>query len=120
MNQPLTILCIASYFKGDMFLRTLKSLGCKVLLLSSKNLEHKPWSHDCIDEIFYGDVTGDNWNMENVKKGLAYVLRSHKVDRIVALDDYDVERGAYLREHFRIAGMGQTTARYSATNSPCA
>ncbi len=112
MNQPLTILCIASYFKGDMFLRTLKKLGCKVLLLTAKNLEHKPWSHDCIDEIFYGDVTGDSWNMENVTRGLAYVLRSHKVDRIVALDDYDVERGAHLREHFRIAGMGQTTARY--------
>jgi biotin carboxylase len=30
----------------------------------------------------------------------------------VALDDFDVEKGAELREHFRIPGMGQTTARH--------
>jgi biotin carboxylase len=34
------------------------------------------------------------------------------VDRIVALDDFDVERAAQLREEFRVPGMGQTTARY--------
>ena len=28
------------------------------------------------------------------------------------LDDFDVEKAAFLREHFRIPGMGQTTARY--------
>ena len=39
-------------------------------------------------------------------------MRSKKIDRIVALDDFDVEKGAYLREHFQISGMGQTTARH--------
>ncbi|MCK7527222.1 MAG: ATP-grasp domain-containing protein [Ignavibacteriales bacterium] len=34
------------------------------------------------------------------------------IDRIVALDDYDVERAAALREHLRCPGMGDTTARY--------
>ena len=31
---------------------------------------------------------------------------------IVALDDFDVETAAKLREHLRIPGMGDTTARY--------
>jgi biotin carboxylase len=31
---------------------------------------------------------------------------------VVSLDDFDVEKGAAIREHFRIAGMGQTTCRY--------
>ncbi|QUV80467.1 ATP-grasp domain-containing protein [Chloracidobacterium thermophilum] len=36
----------------------------------------------------------------------------HRIDRIVALDDFDVETAAALREHLRIPGMGETTARY--------
>ena len=35
-----------------------------------------------------------------------------KIDRIVALDDFDVEKAASLREHLRVPGMGDTTARY--------
>ncbi|HEU4532983.1 MAG TPA: hypothetical protein VFS00_02655, partial [Polyangiaceae bacterium] len=38
--------------------------------------------------------------------------RSRPVDRIVALDDYDVEVAAMLREHLRVGGMGESTARY--------
>ena len=34
------------------------------------------------------------------------------LDRIVALDDFDVETAALLREHLRVPGMGETTARY--------
>jgi biotin carboxylase len=50
--------------------------------------------------------------MEDVAAGLAWMMRKHKIDRIVSLDDFDVEKGAFLREHFRIPGMGQTTARH--------
>jgi hypothetical protein len=39
-------------------------------------------------------------------------MRSRKIDRVVALDDFDVEKAALIRETFRIDGMGQTTARY--------
>jgi carbamoylphosphate synthase large subunit len=48
----------------------------------------------------------------HVINGLAYLMRSRTVDCIVALDDYDVELAAFLREHFRIPGMGETTMRY--------
>jgi biotin carboxylase len=34
------------------------------------------------------------------------------IDRIVALDDFDVETAALMREHLRVPGMGDTTARY--------
>src|SRR5262249_55537083 len=38
--------------------------------------------------------------------------RTVPIDCLVALDDYDVELVSALREHFRIPGMGQTTARF--------
>jgi biotin carboxylase len=40
------------------------------------------------------------------------MARSRKIDRIVALDEFDMETAATLREHLRIPGMGLTTMRY--------
>ncbi len=91
----------------------LKACGAKVLLLTSKRHEDKAWPHESLDNIFYMDADERNhWDMNDVIKGLAWLMRSEKIDRIVSLDDFDVEKGALLREEFRIAGMGQTTSRY--------
>lgn len=113
MNKPLTFLCIASYYKGNRFMQALKKCGARVILLTSKKHEDKAWPRESLDNIFYMDADERNhWDMHNVIKGLAWLLRGEKIDRIVSLDDFDVEKGALLREEFRIAGMGQTTARY--------
>ena len=113
MSRPITFLCVSSYFKGNDFLRGAKEAGAKVYFLTSKKLEDKPWAREAIDEIFYVQQGPENeWHMPDVINGLAWLMRSHKIDRIVALDDFDVEKGAELREHFRIPGMGQTTARH--------
>ena len=50
--------------------------------------------------------------MEDVIYGVSFLSRKHKLNRIVALDDFDVEKAASLREHLRTPGMGDTTARY--------
>jgi hypothetical protein len=44
---------------------------------------------------------------------VAYLARSRPFDRIVALDDFDIEVAAYLREHFRLnsTGHGESQAR---------
>jgi hypothetical protein len=111
--QNLGFLCISTYFKGNDFLKACKEAGNTVYLLTDKALEHKPWVRDSIDEFFYVEKDKDgNFDMDNVITGLAYTMRNHKIDRIVALDDFDVEKAAHLREHFRIPGMGQTTARH--------
>lgn len=109
----MTILCVSSYFKGSKFITAAKAEGATVYLLTSISLKDEPWPKESIDEMFYVEEENDqDWNMANIIKGLAYTLRSKKVDRIVALDDFDVERAAQLREEFRVPGMGQTTARY--------
>jgi|CXWK01.1.fsa_nt_gi hypothetical protein len=91
----------------------LKACGARVILLTSKRHEDKAWPHESIDRIYYMDSDERNhWVMPDVIKGLAWTMRSEHIDRIVSLDDFDVEKGALLREEFRIAGMGQTTARY--------
>jgi biotin carboxylase len=113
MSRPTAFLCIASYFKGEEFMRSAKRQGCTVYLLTSKKLDSKPWPWESLDDTFYVQDDGhDNWNMDDVIAGLSFVMRTRKIDRIVALDDFDVEKAALLRETFRISGMGQTTGRY--------
>ncbi len=111
--KPLTFLCISCEFKGIDFLRYCKAEGNKVFLVTAKGLENEAWPRECLDDIFFMDeVEHGTWNMEHFIAGLAYFMRSHKIDRLVALDDFDVEEAAELREHFRLPGMGQTTARH--------
>src|SRR5439155_22483285 len=38
------------------------------------------------------------------------IARANRLERIVALDDFDVETAAMLREHLQVPGMGRTTA----------
>ena len=108
----LTILCISSYEKGFDFMREAKTQGCRVILLTSKSLENADWPRESIDEIFYIPDKNKDWNMQDVIYGVSFLSRTEQIDRIVALDDFDVERAASLREHLRIGGMGDTTARH--------
>ncbi|MFT6215482.1 MAG: hypothetical protein ACJAS3_001882 [Roseivirga sp.] len=107
-NQALNFLCVSTYFKGQDFLKSCKAQGNNVFLLTRKSLEHEAWPFDVIDEVFYID----EWNDAQVLAGLAYKFRSIHFDRFIALDDFDVEKVATLREHFRMPGMGETTSRY--------
>ena len=103
----LTILCIATYFKGDPFLRECKTQGCTVLLLTSDALIGAEWPRESIDEIH--SVPRDSSD-ESIRSHVDAIARRHRIDRIAALDDFDVELGAMLREHLRVPGMGRTTA----------
>ena len=112
MENSKTFLCISNYFKGADFLIHLKKLGNKVYLVTSEKLRDKPWPHEYIDEIFYMEGQDVDWNLEHLLLGVGNFMKSTKIDAIVALDDYDVEKATYLRENLRIDGMGQTTGRY--------
>src|ERR1022692_503057 len=115
-NDPakprLTILCLASYFKGLDFIGECRRQGCRVLLLTSHSLRDEEWPRQNIDEIFYMPDVEKKWKIEDVLLGVSDMARSESIDRIVPLDDFDVETAAALREHLRVPGMGDTTARY--------
>jgi biotin carboxylase len=108
-SRPLTILCVSSYEKGQEFLRTCKSLGCRVLLLTVEKLRDGDWPRDSIDECFY---MPEDLPLEHLIYTVSYMARSQPIDRIVALDEFDMENVSALREHMRIPGMGLTTVRY--------
>lgn len=107
-----TILCLASYFKGIEFIKAVHERGWRVLVVTAESLRDDPWPRDAIDEFYYVPGPQDYWDMPTLVKGINHVVQSEKIDKIVALDDFDVERAAHLREHLRIGGMGETRSRY--------
>ncbi len=108
-ERPLTILCVSSYEKGQEFLRTCKRMGCRVLLLTVEKLRNGDWPREAIDEMFF---MPEELPLAKLINAVSYAGRNQKIDRIVALDEFDMENVSALREHMRIPGMGLTTVRY--------
>ena len=108
MNKP-TFLCIASYYKGAPLLRACHDLGIHTILLTCESLKDKDWPWECIDDKFF---MPNLYKQPDVTHAVSYLARERRIDRIIPLDDFDVEIAAALREHLRCPGMGDTTARY--------
>lgn len=108
-TSPVTILCLASYFKGASFLTAAKANGAMVLLLTREKMAAEEWPMDSIDERF---LMPDLHRRPDIFNAVSYLMRSRPIDRIVPLDDYDVETAAALREHLRLPGLGESAARY--------
>lgn len=102
------ILCLSSYFKGAAFLRACKEAGLHVILATNDKNKDEPWPHEVIDEFFHMPDLGKR---PDIIHAVTYLARTRQLDLIVALDDFDVETAAHLREHFRMPGMGDSLAR---------
>ena len=81
-------------------------------MLTSRSLEHGDWPRESLDDVFYIADKDKEWDLPDLIKGVSFLARTERFDRIVALDDFDVEKAAMLREHLRVPGMGDTTSRY--------
>lgn len=103
-----TLLCIASYFKGERFLIRAKQEGAHVILLTAQSLLTDPWPREHIDEVFglanFSDVRG-------VLNSVSYLCRDRQIERVVALDDFDVEIAGTIREHLQKTGLGESGSR---------
>ena len=96
-DERLTMVCLASYRKGIEFLKEAKRQGCRVLLVTSASLEGADWPRESLDDIFYMPDEAKSWKLQDVLLGLSYLAKTERIDRIVPLDDFDVETAASLR-----------------------
>lgn len=108
MTERDALLCLASYQKGEAFLREAHRLDRHVILLTTAALEGVDWPRESIDEVF---AMPDLRDLEAVTNGVSYLARTRRIDRIVPLDEYDVPTAAALREHLQLPGMGVSWAR---------
>lgn len=109
--MPLKFLCLASYYKGNRFIEAAKEAGHDVYLLTIEQVLNEAWPRRHLDDVF---AVKDFANRRHLLNSVAYLFRQLRFDRIVALDDFDVEVAAQLREHFRLThvGHGESEARF--------
>lgn len=109
MNPRLqTVFCLASYFKGNDFLRECKALGHRVFLLTRSEIAGREWAREALDGIIPVDDEGD---IGSYLEAAISVARMVKPTRIVALEEADVITAGRLREYFCISGMFSSRAR---------
>jgi biotin carboxylase len=101
------ILCIASYEKGQDFLRQCAELDVKPTLLTVEKLHDADWPRDILEEIA---TTPAELSREQILNTVSWMARGRRYDRVVALDEFDQETAALVREHMRLPGMNLSTA----------
>ena len=100
-------LCIASYEKGQDFLRQCAELGVKPTLLTVEKLRDADWPRDALDDL---TTVPAELSREQILNTVSWMARGRRFDRVVALDEFDQEMAALVREHMRLPGMNLSTA----------
>jgi carbamoylphosphate synthase large subunit len=108
-TNAVSVLCLASYFKGTTFLEAAKQNHARVILMTRDKLADEAWPRESIDEIYFMPSLSKR---PDIFYAVSYLTRTRNIDCIVPLDDYDVETAAALREHLRLSGLGDTAVRY--------
>jgi len=106
--QPLNILCFATYFKGVDFLRECKAQGSRVTLVTKEKMLNEDWPRESLDDLV---ALPNDAPPELFIDFAAHASQQAKLDRVVALEEFDVLTAALVREHFCLPGMTSATAR---------
>jgi len=107
-TRPLNVVCLATYFKGVDFIRECKSRGCGVVLITKEKALAEDWPRESLaDLIALPNDAGPDLFIHLV----SLLARQTRIDRIVALEEFDVITAAQIREHFCLPGMSSATSR---------
>src|SRR5215475_9632703 len=107
-NQPLNIVCLATYFNGADFIRECKAHGCHVILVTKEKMLREDWPRESLDDLIA--VPNDAGPALFIDL-LAFLARNMKIDRVVALEEFDVVTAALMREHLCLPGLSSSNAK---------
>ena len=107
-QRPLNIVCLATYFKGVDFMRECKAHGCNVVLVTKEKMLKEDWPRDILDDLIA--VPNDAGPALFIDL-IAFLSKRMKVDRIVALEEFDVVTAALMREHLCLPGLSSSEAK---------
>lgn len=102
-------LCISSYEKGQDFMRQCAEMGVKPSLLTVEKLRDAPWPREILENVH---LMPDTYSVDDLMKTVCWMSRGIHFDRVIALDEFDLDAAAKIREHTRIPGMGVTSTAY--------
>lgn len=103
-----TFVCLASYFKGVEFMRECKRQGARVILVTKEKILHEDWPRESLDDII---ALPNDAGPELYIYLVSQLGRPQQIDRIVALEEFDVITAGLIREHLCMNGMSSAAAR---------
>jgi biotin carboxylase len=103
------ILCISSYEKGQDFLRQCADMGVRPTLLTVEKHRHSDWPQECLEDLA---TMPEDLTREQILNTVSWMARERRFDRVVALDEFDQETAAAIREHWRLPGMNLSTTAF--------
>jgi biotin carboxylase len=106
--QPLNIVCLATYFKGADFMRECKALGHNVVLVTKEKMLQEDWPREVLDDVIA--VPNDAGPALFIDLA-AFLSRKNRIDRVVALEEFDVVTAALIREHLCLPGLSSSRAK---------
>src|SRR5215204_4308964 len=107
-KRPLNIICLATYFKGVDFIRECKAHGCNVVLITKEKMLQEDWPRDSLNDLIaVPNDAGPALFIDLV----AFLSRKMKVDRVIALEEFDVVTAALIREHLCLPGLSSSRAK---------
>jgi len=98
-------------------MREAKRLGCRRRPPYPRKAPRRRLAREILDDIFY---IPEDLTLQQMIHAVSYMARTVKIDRIVALDEFDMEPAAELREHMRIPAWAPPRSGTRATSWPCA
>ena len=107
-NRPLNIVCLATYFKGADFIRECKAHGGHVVLITKEKMLGEDWPRESLDDLIA--VPNDAGPALFIDL-LAFLARDRVVDRVIALEEFDVVTAALMREHLCLPGLSSSRAK---------
>ena len=107
-TPPLTFVCLASYFKGAEFMRECRRAGCRVFVITKEKFAGEDWPRESLEElIVVPNETSPDVYLHTVNQ----LGRRIKIDRVVALEEFDVMMAGRIREELLLPGMSSAEAR---------
>ncbi|HZB88332.1 MAG TPA: ATP-grasp domain-containing protein [Terracidiphilus sp.] len=107
MADAIKFLCISTYEKGQDFLRQCAEMGVRPTLLTVEKLRHADWPQEALESVA---TMPEGLSAEQILNTASWMARGSRIDRVIALDEFDQETAGQLREHMRLHGMNLSTA----------
>lgn len=102
------LLAISTYEKGQALLTEAARLGCRVTLLTTHKLWGADWPKDVLDHF---ETMPEDLAPEAVLPHVTRLAKYRNFKSVVALDEFDLDTAALVREHLRLPGMTRSLVR---------
>src|SRR5258707_6286935 len=107
-TRPLNIICFATFFKGGDVMREGRARGSNVILITKEKMLEEDWPRDVLADFF---AVPNDAPVELFLDLVSHIAQMRRVDRMIALEEFDVVIAALAREHLCLNGMSSVTAK---------